>query len=109
MDKVSELKELTLLNMCVYDVASPNLLFEEYPKDCHLIPKLIFNVGKDLFIEHIILRDESFGDRWRTANNHYFAIDNDFGKIQCWCACNTQDAGCRCGCMHIFHILIEKI
>ena len=108
MNRVPNLKELALLNMRVCDVANPNLLFEEYPRDCHIIPKLIFDIGKRIFMEHIFLRDESFIDRWHNANNHYCVLDNGYGQIECWCACD-RSVQCKCGCMHIFHILIEKI
>ena len=108
MNRVPALKDLALLNMRICDIANPNLLFEEYPKDCHLIPKIIFETGKHIFIEHIILRDDSFEERWFDAEGHYCKMDNGHGQIQCWCSCE-QSGNCKCGCMHIFHILIEKI
>ena len=109
MNRVPSLQELALLNMRVVDVAHPNLLFETYPRDCHIIPKMIFETGKRIFLNHLFLRDERFAEQWDEANGHFCVLDNGHGKIQCWCSCSRVIPNCSCGCMHTFYILLELI
>ena len=103
------LKELSILNMRLQDISMPNLLFERYPADSSIIPKIIFSCGRNLFIESLIERDEIANDRWRTANNHVCLINSHVIGDSCWCYCITDEPECRCACFHIFHLLIDRI
>ena len=70
---------------------------------------MIFDIGKQIFLDQLFFRDESFAERWENANGHLCLVDNGEGKIQCWCSCSRNSPTCQCSCAHIFHILIEKI
>ena len=106
---VRSLQELALLNMRVKSIISPNLEFDRYPSNCHIIPEIIFNVGKNLFIEELQDRDESIGDLWRNVNGHFCLINEQNQGDACWCACNPERRICICNCFHIFHMLLDRI
>ena len=103
------LQELAILNMRVCDIASPNLLFEKYPRNCHMISDIIFQQAKNLFIEELIDRDGFVGELWNDANGHFCQINDRDSGDACWCACNPNDRQCRCGCFHVFYMLIDRI
>lgn len=106
---VRPLKELAILNMRLQDISMPNTLFEKYPSDSSVIPKMIFNCGRNLFIEKLIERDEIASDRWRTANNHVCLINDHTTGDSCWCYCRIDFPECNCACFHIYHLLLDRI
>ena len=106
---VRSLRELALLNMRVNDIISPNLQFDKYPSNCHLIPEIIFNVGKNLFIEELRDRDEVVNELWYNANGHFCLINDQNQGDACWCACDAGERSCICCCFHIFFMLLDRI
>ena len=106
---VRSLKELSILNMRLQDISMPNLLFDKYPSDSSVIPKMIFQCGKDLFVEKLIERDEIANDRWITANGHVCLLNDHTIGDSCWCYCRTDFAECKCACFHIFHLLLDRL
>ena len=95
--------------MRLQDISMPNLLFERYPSDSSIVPKIIFNHGRNLFIESLTERDEIANDRWITANNHTCLVYDHDRVNSCWCYCIADEPECRCACFHIFHLLLDRI
>ena len=106
---VRPLLELAILNMRLQDISMPNILFEKYPSDSNMVPKILFRAGKNLFIEKLIERDEIANDRWRQSNNHVCLINDHTVGDSCWCYCETDQPECKCTCFHIFHLLLDRI
>lgn len=106
---VRSLQELAVLNMRIRDIASPNLLVNRYPKNCHIIPGIIFQVAKNMFIEELIDRDGYVGELWNDANGHFCQINDRDNGDACWCACNPNHEFCRCECFHVFFMLLDRI
>ena len=103
------LRELALLNMRVNSIISPNLEVEKYPSNCHIIPEIIFNVGKNLFIEELRDRDENVDELWYTVNGHFCLVNDQDNRDACWCACDRNRRTCICSCFHVFHMLLDRI
>ena len=95
--------------MRLQDISMPNILFENYPSDSNLVPKIIFRHGKRLFVEKLIERDEIANDRWNAVNGHVCRINDHTVGDSCWCYCRTELPECNCSCFHIFHLLLDRI